>query len=130
MAVIPATTMEDSEADPKLSLRQRFERLKNGIDKELGSILAAHPAEAEAAAREISSLAFHIQGKSKHHDQPVLADKTPSDGQDGNAYAESAASNVENDSSSCERDAGCEAQDGLVSLDLLLGLTLNVVGVL
>ena len=59
-AVISATTMEDSEADPKPSLQQRFERLKDGIDKELGSILAAHPTEAEVVAREISSLAFHI----------------------------------------------------------------------
>ena len=46
IAVIPATTMEDPKADLKPSLRQRFERFKDSIDKKLGSILAAYPIEA------------------------------------------------------------------------------------
>ena len=130
MTVIPVTTMEDCEADPKPSLRQRFERLEDGIDKELGSILAAHPTAAEVVARKISSLGCHIQERWKHYGQPVLADKTTNDGQDGDAHAEYAASNIQNDSSSYERDTGCDAHNEPVTLDLLARLTLTVIGIL
>ena len=78
--------MEDSKADPKPSLRQRFEWLQDSIDKELNSILAAHLTEAEVVAREISSLDLHIQEKYKHYDQQALVDEITNDGHDGNAY--------------------------------------------
>ncbi|KAL8882932.1 MAG: hypothetical protein Q9198_000142 [Flavoplaca austrocitrina] len=101
--------------ESQLTLCQRFQSLKNYIDTELRSILAAYPGETEHVANETDSLASYIKDNLKSNDsnavaQPALVARVASDGRDVNAYAKPAVTTASNFSDSCQSNGECVAQ--------------------
>ena len=108
--------------DLKLTLCQRFQSLKNYIDRELRGIRAAYPGETEHVANEIVSLASYMKDNLKYNDssavaQPALVTRVASDGQDVNAYAEPAVTTANNFSDSCQPNGECITEDESVTLN-------------
>ena len=108
--------------DLKLTLCQRFESLKNYIEKELCGIRAAYPGETEYVANEIVTLASHMKDNLIYNDssavaQPALVARVTSDGQDVNANAEPAVITANNFSGSSQPNGECITEDESVTLN-------------
>ena len=106
----------------KLTLFQRFQKLKNYIDTELRDIVAAFPEETEHVTNETISLASYIKDSLKYNDssavaQTVLTARVANDGQDANSCAESAVTTANNISDSRQPNGECVAENESVILN-------------
>ena len=100
--------------ESQLTLCQRFQSLKNFIDTELRSILAAYFGETEHMINKIDFLTFYIKNNLKSNDfnivvQSTLITKVANDGRDMNVYTKSVIIFVNNFSDNFQLNNECVA---------------------